>query len=119
MRDPIPMPLRDASLLLRAHAEHQWLCDQVVPVLERVERDDGLTEEERCVALTQLDDAWSGALQRATRTDRAATLLVLDPMAAGLLAPEARRYHRGLRVLRADISVRMAARVHEPQPSSG
>lgn len=119
MRNPIPMPQRDASLLLRAHAEHQWLCDQVVPVLERVERDDGLNDEEMRVARTQLDDAWSGAVQRAARTDRAATLLVLDPVGAGLLAPEARRYHRGLRVLRADIGARMSARVREPLHSSG
>ncbi len=119
MRDPIPMPLHDASLLLRAHAEHQWLCERVVPALDLVERDEGLTDVKARVALTQLDDAWSGALQRAARTDRAATLLALDPMGAGLLAPEARRYHRGLRVLRADIGARRAARAHEPLPSTG
>ncbi len=119
MRDPIPMPQRDASLLLRAHAEHQWLCDQVVPVLERVERDEGLTDGEARVAQTQLDDAWSGAVQRAARTDRAAALLVLDSLGAGLLASEARRYHRGLRVLRADIGARMTARLREPLHSSG
>lgn len=103
-------PPSDTALLLRVHAEHQWLHTELVPVLDQLEHPDGLPAGELGAAMAYLEVTWNEAQRRARDTDaahaRAAREGEWDPTVT-VLVGEARRYYGWLR----DMRERLAARV--------
>lgn len=72
-----PSSVSDLCLLLRAHAEARWLCDEVEPVLRQIESDDAMSEAELEAARAYLEVLWIEACGRAAETE--ATLGTLAP----------------------------------------
>jgi hypothetical protein len=93
-------------LLLRAHAELGWLGREVLPVVLQIENPALLSPEQRHAARAYLEVAWAEAELRAQRTDAVHARLV-GTHESPALSQAARRYHDGVRSLRA----RMAARI--------
>jgi hypothetical protein len=106
----------EVSLLLRVHAEQQWLSREVVPVVCQLETRAGLPEEQVGAALAYLEVVWSEASRRAGDTDGACTRLDLClPAVADLpLAARARRYRAAVVVLREDALRRAAPLLAAP-----
>jgi hypothetical protein len=98
-------PPTDAALLLRVHAEQQWLQDELVELLGQLEQPAALALDEMQAALAYLEVTWSEALRRAAQTDAAFLRWERRHWAAGdgELGAEARSYHRWLRRLRAGL----------------
>ena len=96
-------PPSDTALLLRVHAEQQWLHSELMPVLEQLENPDLLGPGEMGAALAYLEVTWEEALRRAAETDSAYAGLTgndsWDP-ATTVLVGEARRYYGWLRDMR-------------------
>ena len=93
-------------LLLRAHAELGWLGREVLPVVLQIEDPALLSPEQRHAARAYLEVAWAEAELRAERTDAVHERLA-GAREAPALSETARRYHAGVRALRA----RMAGRI--------
>jgi hypothetical protein len=124
-----PPPPSDVCLLLRAHAEQQWLSREVVPVLRQLQQRDSLPEEQLGAALAYLEVIWIEASRRAAETD--ATFAELEAACAAsrqtlasedatytpeatlhdgakALPDKARHYHAAVRTLRDAIARNVA-----------
>lgn len=99
----------DAALLLRVHAEHQWLQDELMSLLDQLEDPAHLRSEELRAALAYLEVTWSEELRRAGQTDAAFRRLEREPDddEAPALIRQARSYYRGLRKLRSSLAARV------------
>jgi hypothetical protein len=96
-------PPSDTALLLRVHAEQQWLHTELIPVLEQLEDPAWADSGEMGAALAYLEVTWEEAQFRAGETDAAYARLTgedgWDP-ATTVLVGEARRYYGWLRDMR-------------------
>ena len=106
-----PIPIsdpQDICLLLRVHAEEQWLTHQVLPVLRELEPPCSIPEEQLGAALAYLEVLWIEACARARETESAR--VELDALGSGdrALYEKARRYHAAVRRLRDSIERRVA-----------
>ena len=103
-------PPSDTALLLRVHAEHQWLHSELSPVLDQLEDPASLEPGEMGAALAYLEVTWDEACRRAEETDAAYATLTgekgWDP-ATTVLVGEARRYYGWLRDLRRRVNARI------------
>ena len=98
---PLPSPLSDVCLLLRAHAEHSWLNHEVMPVVYELNHRDSLPEEQLGAAMAYLEVLWIEACQRAAETEAAqADLDAIDAAAERPLSGKARGYHAAVCALR-------------------
>jgi hypothetical protein len=103
-------PPTDTALLLRVHAEHQWLHSELLPVLEQVEDPTWSECGELDAAMAYLEVTWAEALQRARETDAAYERLAGDTSwdpATTVLVGEARRYYGWLRDMRRRLTARV------------
>ena len=98
----------DVCLLLRTHAEHTWLCREVLPVLRELEAPGELPASQRDAARAYLEVVWEQALARARRSDDMRARLGAGA-AAHALCERACSYHAGVRELRERLAGRVAA----------
>ncbi len=107
---PVTNP-SDTTLLLRVHAEQQWLHTELIPVLEQLEDPSWMGADEMRAALAYLEVTWDEARRRARETDAAHERLTgddgWDPTTT-VLVGEARRYYGWLRDMRRRVSTRVA-----------
>lgn len=110
-------PPSDTALLLRVHAEHQWLHAELVPVLEQLENPHSMEPGESGAALAYLEVTWEEAVRRAEETDAAYAKLTgdngWDPTTT-VLVGEARRYYGWLRDMRRRLRVRVQPFLTQP-----
>jgi hypothetical protein len=114
--DASPPP--DVSLLLRAHAEQNWLSREVIPVIRQLETRDHLPEEQVGAALAYLEVIWIEAQRRAKETDAAHVHLDEVCIDDSALPEKACRYHASVRNLREVVSKRVALLTAVPADAS-
>ena len=105
-------PPSDTALLLRVHAEHEWLHTELVPVLAQLEDPASLQAGELGAALAYLEVTWDEALRRAHDTDAAYEKATGDDQwdpTTTVLVGEARRYYGWLRDMRRRLAGRVEA----------
>lgn len=107
-------PPSDTTLLLRVHAEHQWLHSELIPVLDQLEDPAGVPDGEASAAVAYLEFTWTEARRRAQETDAAHERVsgdsTWDPTTT-VLVGEARRYYGWLRDLRKRCTSRVEAQL--------
>jgi hypothetical protein len=116
MSDPSnPNLPADVSLLLRAHAEQQWLSGEVVPVVRQIETRERpgetrepLPEDQVPAAMAYLEVVWMEALSRARETEGARRRFDDIERPDRSLPGKVRRYHDAVRVLREAVARRVA-----------
>jgi hypothetical protein len=102
---------QDIGVLLRAHAEEDWLLGEVLPVLRELEAPSTIPEEQLGAALAYLEVLWIDACTRAAETDAAcARLSLADRRRDPVLYEKTRRYHAAVRRLRDALGRRVALR---------
>jgi hypothetical protein len=92
-------PPSDVCLLLRAHAEQQWLSKEVVPVIRELERPSTVPEEQLGAAMAYLEVIWQEARLRARETEAVFDELARD-LGGDALTDKAYRYHTAVANLR-------------------
>jgi hypothetical protein len=107
---PISDP-QDICVLLRVHAEEQWLLSEILPVLRELEAPCAVPEEQLGAALAYLEVLWIDACTRAAETDASCAMLgPADCQRDPQLYEKTRRYHAAVRRLRNDLGRRVALR---------
>lgn len=102
-------PFSDATLILRVHAEHQWLSEELGGLLDQLENPASLQADELQAAIAYLEVSWAEERRRARQTDGAYARLECHSDGAsghGLLR-QACSYYRWLRGLRATLAERV------------
>ncbi|HEV2998768.1 MAG TPA: hypothetical protein VGX16_06630 [Solirubrobacteraceae bacterium] len=105
----------DVSLLLRAHAEEQWLKSEVAPVLRQLETREDLPEEQLAAAEAYLEVVWIEARRRAQATDAAGLRLEERGNAGDPVSTKARHCHAAVRVLRDILTPRVRSLLDVPE----
>jgi hypothetical protein len=121
---PPPRPRRpppaEVCLLLRSHAEAQWLTGKVVPLVRELEQPGGRPRNHMGDPYAYLEALWIEACGRAAETDGARVELEMPGPVRDLAVQErALRYHTAVRRLRHAITRRvdrlMATRPPRPR----
>jgi hypothetical protein len=94
-------------LLLRAHAEANWLTNRVLPVVRELEREPSRPRRHAGTTLAYLEMLWIEACGRAAETDGARVELDRPVRSSDALHERARRYHAAVRRLRASVAARV------------
>jgi len=100
----------DTTLLLRVHAEHEWLQGELLALLDQLEDAASLQGNELQAALAYLEVTWGEELRRAEQTDAAYERLqraCARDATASALGTQARGYYRWLRNFRHALAVRV------------
>ena len=105
-------------LLLRAHAEANWLTNRVLPVVRELEREPRRPRRYGGTTISYLEVLWTEACGRAAETDGARVELDSTRRSGDGLHERARRYHAAVRRIRAQTAARVA-RVIGPHLASG
>lgn len=103
-------PPVDTSLLLRIHAEHRWLQEELTSVLDQLDDAASMRAGELKVALAYLEVTWGEELRRARQTDAAFHRLECQSPAgidSSPLSRQARGYYSWLRDLRTTLAERV------------
>jgi len=103
-------PPVDTSLLLRIHAEHRWLQEELMSVLDQLDDAASMRAGEIKVALAYLEVTWGEELRRAQQTDAAFHRLERQSPAELDLSPlgrQARSYYSWLRGFRDTLAERV------------
>lgn len=100
-------------LLLRAHAEANWLTNRVLPVVRELEREPRRPRRYGGTTISYLEVLWTEACGRAAETDGARVELDSTRRSSDELHERARRYHAAVRRMRAQTAARVA-RVIDP-----
>ena len=107
----------DICLMLRSHAEEQWLNRQVLPVVRQLEQPESIPDDQRGAALAYLELLWIDACLRAAETEAARRELGRARRQARADPPfqtEARQLHAVVRRLRQRVSRRVARLISPP-----
>ena len=109
---PPPRPRRqppaEVCLLLRSHAEAQWLTTKVVPLVRELEEPDGKPRNHMGDPYAYLEALWIEACGRAAETDGARVELEMPGPVRDLAVQErALRYHTAVRRLRKAVTRRV------------
>lgn len=100
----------DTTLLLRVHAEHEWLQGELLALLDQLEDAASLQGDELQAALAYLEVTWGEELRRAEQTDAAFARLQrasTRDAAPSPLGTQARGYYRWLRNFRRALAARV------------
>lgn len=102
-------PPVDTSLLLRIHAEHQWLQEELLGVLDQLDDAASMRAGELKVALAYLEVTWGEELRRAQQTDAAFHRLERQSaeVDSSPLGRQARGYYTWVRNLRQTLAERV------------
>jgi hypothetical protein len=118
LRRPAPTQQHEGAevrLLLRAHAEANWLTSRVIPVLRELERETRGKRRYAGTTIAYLEMLWIEACGRAAETDGARVELDAHGRGGGdALQERARRFHAAVRRTRAD-TARRVARLTDPR----
>ena len=110
-------PPTDTALLLRIHAEHRWLQEELVDLLDQLDGGESMRTGELKVALAYLEATWGEELLRAQQTDAAYHKLErqsIGDLGSSPLSRQARGYYGWLRTFRRTLAARV-----EPYVGSG
>jgi hypothetical protein len=110
----------DTTLLLRVHAEHQWLQDELISLLDQLEQSAPLQTEELQAAIAYLEAMWAEELRRASQTDAAYQRLERREAYEGEPGPtvrQAKGYYGWLRSLRESLAARVEPLVGDDSPA--
>ena len=100
-------PPVDTALLLRVHAEHRWLQDELSSVLDELDQAVTVRASEMVAAFSYLEVAWTEELRRARQTDAAYHRLECQAgQEQSALTRQARGYYTWLRRLRRTLAAR-------------
>ncbi len=109
------VPPSDVCLMLRAHAQQQWLNREVMPVLSDLKDRESVPEDQVAAALAYLEVLWFEASLRAAETDAAfAKLNETAPDAERGLRGQVRRYHDAVGALHEAVERRVMELVAAP-----
>jgi hypothetical protein len=103
-------PPVDTALLLRIHAEHRWLQEELMTVLDQLDDAASMRASELKVALAYLEVTWGEELRRAQQTDAAFHRLECQGPAELDTTPlgrQARSYYSWLRNFRDTLAERV------------
>lgn len=103
-------PPVDTSLLLRIHAEHQWLQEELLALLDQLDDAASMRAGELTAALAYLEVTWGEELRRAQQTDAAFHRLERQSPAeldTSPLGRQARGYYSWVRNLRQTLAERV------------
>lgn len=103
-------PPTDTALLLRIHAEHRWLQEELTTVLDQLDDAASMRVGELKVALAYLEVTWGEELRRAQQTDAAFHRLECQSpgeIDTEPLSHQARGYYSWLRDLRRSLAERV------------
>ena len=105
---PRRSPPAEVCLLLRSHAEAQWLTTKVVPLVRELEARGGHPRNHMGDPYTYLEALWIEACGRAAETDGARVELELPgPVRDRAVQERALRYHTAVRRLRDAVTRRV------------
>jgi hypothetical protein len=109
------IPPSEVCLLLRAHAQQNWLNREVLPVLNELRDRDSSPEEQVEAAVAYLEVLWIEASMRAAETDAAfAQLNASSNDSDNRLHEQVRRFHAAVLTLHRAVESRVRELISAP-----